>query len=102
MNMPKLRKCESLMLENEKIGSIDLNQLKTQSDSLKSALGVVAWATLEMFKRGGMPGEELNQIQEKMNHYFAQSSNEVCNAVLRVVEARLIEDKEPNSNIWCA
>jgi hypothetical protein len=90
------------MLDNEKIGSIDLKQLKSESDSLKSGLGVVAWATLEMFKRGGMPAEEIKQIQDQMNRYFAKPSNDVCNAVLRVVETRLVEDKEPTSNIWYA
>lgn len=60
----------------------------------------MAWATSEMFKQGGMPAEEIKQIQEKMTMYFAKPSNDVCNAVLRVVEARLVEDKEPNSNIW--
>jgi hypothetical protein len=88
------------MLESDKIGSIDVKQLKSEADTLKSGLGAVAWATLEMFKRGGMPAEEIRQIQEKMNHYFAQPSNDVCNAVLRVVETRLVEDKEPNSDIW--
>lgn len=88
------------MLENEKIGSIDLAQLKKESAELKSGLGSIAWATLEMFKRGGMPPEEIKQIQEKMNHYFAQPSNDECNSVLRVVEARLTEDKVANSSIW--
>lgn len=90
------------MLINKKISSIDLKQLKTESDTLKSGLGVVAWATLEMFKRGGMPAEEIKQIQEKMNHYFAQPSNDVCNAVLKIVETRLVEDKKPNADIWYA
>ena len=88
------------MLESEKFGSIDVAQLKNESAELKSGLGSIAWATLEMFKRGGMPAEEIKQIQDKMNHYFAKPSNDVCNSVLRVVEARLAEDKEANSNIW--
>lgn len=98
--MDRFGRCQ--MMEIEKIGAIDVKQLKAESDSLKSGLGVVAWATLEMFKRGGMPAEEIKQIQEKMNHYFAKPSNDVCNAVLRVIETRLVEDKEPNSNIWYA
>lgn len=89
-------------MEMKKIDSIDFKKLKSESESLKSGLGVVAWATLEMFKRGGMGEDELKQIQDKMNHYFAKPSNDVCNAVLQVVEARLVEDKEPNSGIWYA
>lgn len=88
------------MLENEKIGTIDVSQLKAEASSLKSGLGAVAWATLEMFRRGGLPADEVKQIQDKMNEYFAKPSNDVCNAVLRVVEARLVEDKEPNSSVW--
>lgn len=88
------------MLANEKTNAVDVTQLKAEASSLKSGLGAVAWATLEMFKRGGMPEGEIKQIHEKMNEYFAKPSNDVCNAVLEVVEARLNEDKEPNSNTW--
>ena len=87
-------------MTNEKIGSVDVGQLKEEAASLKSGLGAVAWATLEMLKRGGMPAAELNQMHEKMIECFAKSPNDVCNAVLRVVETRLAEDKEPGSNIW--
>ena len=79
---------------------IDINKLKSESEELTSGLGAVAWAALEMFKRGGMPAEELKQIHEKMNQYFAKPDNEVCNAVLRVVERRLEEDKNSKTHDW--
>jgi hypothetical protein len=87
-------------MNDEKIGSVDVAQLKAEASSLKSGLGAVAWATLEMFKRGGMPPQELKRIQERMNTYFAMPSDDECNAILRVVEARLVEDKAPDSNVW--
>jgi hypothetical protein len=77
----------------------DLNQLKQEASTLKSGFGAVAWAVLEMFKRGGMPESEIKAIHEKMNHYFAQPSNVECNAILKVVEDRLLEDKE-TSGVW--
>jgi hypothetical protein len=83
----------------EMINNCDVNQLKQEAATLKSGFGAVAWAVLEMLKRGGMPQSEVQAIHEKMNHYFAKPSNEECNAILKVVEDRLIEDKEP-SGIW--
>jgi hypothetical protein len=85
------------MLEQEKNQTSDL---KKESMTMQGGMGAVAWAVLEMFKRGGMHAEEVKQIQQKMTHYFAIPSDEVCNAILSVVEERLAEEKEPNTDIW--
>lgn len=87
-------------MKDEKIGAVDVAQMKEEASSLKSGLGAVAWATLEMFRRGGMPEQELKRIHERMNTYFAMPSDDECNAILRVVETRLVEDKNPDSNTW--
>ncbi len=87
-------------MNSEKLGDINLVELKQESQSLKSGLGVIAWAVLEMFKRGGMPANEIAKIQEQMNTYFAKPSNDECNAVLKVVESRLADDKEAKTNLW--
>jgi hypothetical protein len=83
-----------------KLGEIEILELKKDAAQLQSGLGAIAWATLEMFRRGGMAEVEVAAIKTKMDQYFAQPSNDVCNAVLKVVEARLQEDKEPATNLW--
>lgn len=88
------------MENTEKIGSIEVNDLKKESEALKSGMGVVSWAVLEMFKRAGMPKAEVDQLHAKMNEYFPKPSNDECNAILKVVEARLESDKENDSNLW--
>ncbi len=65
------------MLKSDQIGNVNVNQLKAEAASLKSGLGAIGWATLEMFKRGGMPADEIKQIHEKMNEYFAKPPNDV-------------------------
>jgi hypothetical protein len=80
--------------------SADFTELKQSSMKLESGLGSVAWAVLEMFKRGGMPQAEVESIHKKMDHYFAKPSNEECNAILKVVEERLQEDKISEKEIW--
>ncbi|MGE3759070.1 MAG: hypothetical protein AB7H97_15010 [Pseudobdellovibrionaceae bacterium] len=88
------------MLGNEKIGDIEISKLKKDAESLKSGFGAVSWAVLEMFKRAGMPKAEVEQIHAKMNEYFPKPSNDECNAILKVVESRLQEDKEASSKLW--
>ena len=77
----------------------DFKTLKEESNELKSGLGAVAWATLEMFRQGGMSEDETKLIHDKMNQYFANPTNETCNVILQVVEERLQEDKKAE-NIW--
>jgi hypothetical protein len=78
---------------------IDSNDLLTESQGSKNGLGAVAWATLEIFKRGGMPENDIKEIQGQMMEYFGNPSNTECNTVLRVVEKRLNDDKE-SEGIW--
>jgi hypothetical protein len=78
--------------------TIENQNLLEKSREVKSGLGSVAWATLEMLKRGGMPTNEIEKLNEDMNNYFAKPSDDVCNTVLRVVEKRLVEDKEESGN----
>jgi hypothetical protein len=89
-----------LLFEKRGRMDIDVEKLRKESNELKSGLGSVAWATLEMFKRGGMPDIEIIELKEKMNIYFAKPSNDECNSILKVVESRLVEDKEPGRDTW--
>ncbi|MEQ1875368.1 MAG: hypothetical protein ABL958_01900 [Bdellovibrionia bacterium] len=84
----------------ESTKNCDVSLMKQEAAPLKSAFGAVAWSVLEMFRRGGMSEDEVKAIHEKMNHYFAKPSNDECNAILKVVESRLTEDKEPGREIW--
>jgi hypothetical protein len=86
-------------MEAEKTTKIDYKKLKKDADRIKSGMGVVAWAVLEMFKRGGMPAAEVKELHKKMDRYFANPSNDECNAILKVVEARVQEDKE-DKDLW--
>jgi hypothetical protein len=56
-------------------------------------MGAIAWAVLEMFRRGGMEPSRVNAIHEEMTKYFAIPGNDDCNAILKVVEERLRSDK---------
>lgn len=73
--------------------------LLEKSKVLKSGLGAVAWATLEMLVRGGMPTEKVAVLHGEMKKYFSVPSNEECNAILRVVEKRLLEEKK-DAGTW--
>jgi hypothetical protein len=85
---------------NEKIGTIEIATLRKDAERIKSGMGVVAWAVLEMFKRSGMPPDEIGQLHAKMNEHFPKPSDDECNAILKVVEARLQDDKVPASGLW--
>lgn len=71
-----------------------------ESLELEGAMGAIAFATLEMFRRGGLPEAEVKALHEKMKVYFMRPSNEECNAILRMVETRLEADKEPERDVW--
>ncbi len=86
-------------METEK--NVDLYiQLLSESAELEGAMGAVAFATLEMFRRGGLPETEVQALHEKMKVYFMKPSNEECNAILRMVETRLKADKEAAGEFW--
>jgi hypothetical protein len=78
----------------------DFEELYKESLELKGGMGAMAWAVLEMFKRGGLEGEPLVQLLESMKQYFVQPSNCDCNAILEVLERRLKEDKDPLTGKW--
>lgn len=78
----------------------DISELKKSSMQLESGMGAVAWAVLEMFRRGGMPEIEITALHEKMNRYFMEPTNAECNAILKVVEERLREDKVSSGDRW--
>lgn len=89
------------MSQNKEMSnSTNYADLKEDSMKLESGMGAVAWAVLEMFKRGGMPQEEIDSIHKQMDHYFAKPANDECNAILKVVEDRLQEDKIDSKEIW--
>jgi hypothetical protein len=88
------------MASLDKIGNIKISQLKKDSSRLKNGMGVVSWAVLEMFRRAGMPTDEIEQLKKKMNTYFTRPTNDECNAILKVVEDRLQEDKEQVTSLW--
>ncbi len=60
----------------------------------------MSWAVLEMFKRAGMPNSGVEMLHAKMNEYFPKPSNDECNAILKVVESRLQDDKEADTKLW--
>jgi hypothetical protein len=64
-------------------------RLLEESREFEGAMGVVAWATLEMCRQGGMPAEEREALHRSMMRYFTEPTDEVCNRILSVVETRL-------------
>lgn len=74
--------------------------LLNQSASLEGGMGAVAFATLEMFRRAGLPEAEVEALHEKMKIYFMKPSNDECNAILKMVETRLELDKEAGGEGW--
>ncbi len=74
--------------------------LLNQSSNLEGGMGAIAFATLEMFRRGGLPETEVQALHEKMKIYFMKPTNEECNAILKMVETRLKVDKEPDHDAW--
>ena len=74
-------------------------ELMARSRSMEGAMGAIAFAVLEMFRRGGMSETEVEALHEKMKHHFMKPDNDECNAICRLLEARLQMDKE-NSGLW--
>ncbi len=63
------------------------------SREMDGGLGAVAWAVLELLRRGGMSDAELVALRVQMNTCFTVPSDETCNLVLRVIERRLVDDR---------
>ena len=78
-------------LSNTKLLS---DMLLTKSQSMEGGMGAIAFAVLEMFRRGGMSEGEVKELHEKMKVYFMKPSNDECNAILKMVEIRLQSDKD--------
>ena len=74
--------------------------LLSESTQLEGAMGAIAFATLEMFRRSGLPEVEVEALHEKMKIYFMKPSNDECNAIIKMVETRLKKDKQPNREVW--
>ena len=81
------------------INKVD-GELWAKSNELEGGMGAVAFAVLEMFRRGGMEENEVIALHEKMKTYFMVPSNEECNAILGVVEERLKQDKRLENGKW--
>jgi hypothetical protein len=79
--------------------SCNFEQLLNDSHELKGGMGAVAWAALEMFKQAGMPQAQRDELCAQMTEYFAKPTDDVCNAILKVLEARLQQDKE-GTGVW--
>jgi hypothetical protein len=79
---------------------MDYEEVLRDSNALDGAMGAIAFAVLEMFRRGGMDEEELNILHEKMKEYFMVATNEECNAICRMVETRLQIDKRSENGYW--
>ncbi|MBY0370558.1 hypothetical protein K2X33_07725 [bacterium] len=75
-------------------------ELLKASNELDGPMGAVAFAVLEMFRRGGLPQAEVQELHEKMKLFFMRPSNAECNAILKMVETRLKTEKEPDKEIW--
>jgi hypothetical protein len=74
--------------------------LLIQSIKMEGAMGAIAFAVLEMFRRGGLSEEEVEALHDKMKHYFMKPSSEECNAILKMVETRLERDKDTSRDTW--
>ena len=82
----------------------DVNHL--YEETLKSSwkmdggMGAIAFAVLEMFRLGGMEEEDVLSLHKKMELHFMSPSNEECNAICKMVEARLKADRRQDNGLW--
>jgi hypothetical protein len=56
-------------------------------------MGAIAFAVLEMFRRGGMNPTEVTALHDQMKTYFMIPTNAECNDICAMVETRLREEK---------
>ena len=80
--------------------STEFQALLSKSKELEGGMGAVAFAVLEMFRRGGMPESEVEALHSKMKTYFMVPTNAECNAILAVVLKRLASDKLAENGSW--
>jgi hypothetical protein len=71
-----------------------------RSRQLSGGMGAIAFGVLEMFRLGGMDEDSIRSFHEKMQHYFMIPTNEECNAICKMVETRLAEDRRKDNNLW--
>lgn len=71
-----------------------------RSREMEGGMGAIAFAVLEMFRLGGMDEDSIKNIHEKMQHYFMIPTNKECNAICKVVETRLAEDRRQDNSLW--
>lgn len=71
-----------------------------ESLELEGGMGAVAWAVLEMFRRGGMEERSIDQLHDQMSAFFAKPSDQDCNLILEVLETRLARDRSPITGRW--
>jgi hypothetical protein len=74
----------------------DVDELLAKSRELKGGLGAIAWATLEMLRRGGLDETEVEEVYRRIKKAFALPTNATCNAICEVVERRLHEERRPS------
>lgn len=74
--------------------TVNTKQLMDESHEMDNGLGAVAWATIEMLKRGGADAVKTQEVLDLMKSTFAKCSAVECNAVLMVLEMRLQHDKK--------
>ena len=80
--------------------SEEFDSLLAESQSYQGGLGAVAWAVLEMLRRGRMHEQDLQKIYDQMVATFARAEDDECDLVVRVLEARLAADKDPETGRW--
>lgn len=71
----------------------DFDSMLRASEKLGGGLGAVAWAVLEMMRRGGASQMELSTLQATMAKTFTLPTDGQCNMVLRVLAERLERDR---------
>ena len=88
------------MNQSELFNENDYERLLSQSNDLEGAMGAIAFAVLEMFRRGGMKEAEITELHEKMKKYFMVPSNADCNAICKMLETRLQSEKVNGAWYW--
>lgn len=71
----------------------DFETMLRASEKLGGGMGALAWAVLELLKRGGVSQVELTSLQAMMSKAFTVPTDGQCNAVLRVLVERLERDR---------
>lgn len=78
----------------------DYQDVLERSMGVEGPMGAIAFAVLEMFRRGGLEETEVEALHERMKRYFMVPSNAECNAIIRMVETRLQSEKVAEPAVW--